>query len=142
MIVAGDVSTLPEERECFHDEVEPHIDGDLVSHIRPIHDGQKTALLGGAAALLLPVEWERPFPVVLPALLCGTRVIGFRRSGVPEGIDDGRTGFLCDTLEEMAAAVARLREIDRGVCRLEPERRFSTQAVAGEYETLYKAMAA
>ncbi len=59
--------------------------------------------------MLLPIEWEEPFPVVLPeSMLCGTPVIAFRRGGVPEGIDHGRTGFLCDDVDEMAAFVGRL----------------------------------
>ena len=81
-------------------------------------DRQKNELLGGAAALLSPIEWEEPFPVVLPeAMLCGTPVIGFRRGGLPEGIEDGRTGFVCDTTAEMVAAVGRLGAISRHTCR-------------------------
>jgi glycosyltransferase involved in cell wall biosynthesis len=103
-----------------------------------VNDVQKNALLGSAAALLLPIEWEEPFPVVLPeALLCGTPVIAFRRGGVPEGIEDGRTGFLCDTVEEMAACVGRLGSIDRGICRAEAARRFSDEAVIDAYINLY-----
>lgn len=138
LIIAGNLSTLPEEIEYFEKEVEPKIDGALVSYIGPVDDEQKDALLGGAAAFLLPIEWLEPFPVVLPeALLCGTPVVAFRRGGVPEGIAEGRTGFVCDTLDEMVAAIGRLGEIDRAECRAEGERRFSTKAIVDDYEQLY-----
>lgn len=139
LIIAGNVSTLPEERAFFAQEVEPRIDGTLVSYIGPVDDAQKEALLGGAAAMLLPIEWEEPFPVVLPeSLLCGTPVVAFRRGGVPEGIAHGRTGFICDTVDDMCAAVARLGELSRAECRAEAERRFSDRAITQEYERLYE----
>ena len=82
-------------------------------------------------------------PQVLPeSMLCGTPVVAFRRGGVPEGIDDGRTGFNCDTIDEMCAAVGRLSQIDRAVCRSEAERRFSGRAITDDYETLYRRLAA
>jgi glycosyltransferase involved in cell wall biosynthesis len=138
LILAGNISTLPEEREYFHAEVEPAING-LVSYVGEVDDRAKNELLGRAAALLLPVEWEEPFPVVLPeALLCGTPVIAFRRGGVPEGIDQGVTGFVCDTSEQMTAAVCRLSEIDRATCRAVAERRFGRQAIVDDYEQLYR----
>jgi glycosyltransferase involved in cell wall biosynthesis len=138
LVIAGNISTLPEEREYFAAEIEPAIDGDLISYVGPVDDGEKNALLGRAAALLLPIEWEEPFPVVLPeALLCGTPVLAFRRGGVPEGIDDGLTGFVCDTPEQMMTAVCRLAELDRAECRAIAEHRFSRQAIVAEYEELY-----
>jgi glycosyltransferase involved in cell wall biosynthesis len=89
----------------------------------------------------LPVDWEEPFPVVLPeALLCGTPVVGFRRGGVPEGIEHGVTGYLCDTAEEMAALVGRLPAISRAACRREAMRRFSDEAIVDAYERLYLEM--
>ena len=138
LIIAGNLSTLPEEREYFHSTIEPAIDGQLVSYIGPVDDRQKDELLGSAAAFLLPIEWLEPFPVVLPeALLCGTPVVAFRQGGVPEGIDHGRTGFVCDTVDEMVAAIGRLDEIDRAECRAEGGRRFSTKTIVDDYERLY-----
>ena len=139
LVIAGNISPLPEERAFFETELAPRIDGTLVTYIGPVDDAQKDALLGGAAAMLLPIEWEEPFPVVLPeSLLCGTPVIAFRRGGVPEGIDDGRTGFTCDTIDQMCAAVGRLGELDRATCRSEAERRFSDRAITDDYERLYQ----
>ena len=138
LIIAGNVSTLPHERKYFHEEIEPQLDALQTSYIGPIDNAAKNRLLGSAAALLMPIEFEEPFPVVLPeALLCGTPVIAFRRGGVPEGIDHDRTGFLCDTKEEMVAAVQQLSKIDRAVCRAEGVRRFSDDAILAEYEQLY-----
>jgi glycosyltransferase involved in cell wall biosynthesis len=138
LVIAGNVSALPEERAYFDQEIMPRVDGHLIRYIGPVDDAQKNALLGGAAAMLLPIEWEEPFPVVLPeAMLCGTPVIAFRRGGVPEGITEGRTGFVCDTVDEMVGAVNRLPEIDRRGCRAEAERRFSAEVIADDYERLY-----
>lgn len=141
LTIAGTISPLPAERAYFERDLVPQIDGRLVRYVGPVDDAQKDALLGSAAALLLPIEWEEPFPVVLPeALACGTPVIAFRRGGVPEGIEHGKTGFLCDTAEEMAVLVGQLDRIDRHRCRDEAERRFSDTAIVDAYERLYAAM--
>lgn len=143
LIVAGNVSTLADERAYFERELRPRIDGERIRYVGPLDDEQKVAVLGGAAALLLPVEWDEPFPVVLPeALLCGTPVIGFRRGGIPEGIDHGATGFLCDDAQGMADAVSRLATIDRRHCRAEGVRRFSDAAIVDAYESLYRELVA
>jgi glycosyltransferase involved in cell wall biosynthesis len=138
LLIAGNISTTPEEREYFERELKPRIDGQLVRYVGVVDDLQKNELLGSAAAMLLPIEWEEPFPVVLPeAMLCGTPVVAFRRGGVPEGIDHGTTGFVVDTVDQMVAAVQRLGEIDRATCRAEAERRFSPDAIASAYERIY-----
>jgi len=139
LIIAGTISDLAHERDYFDRELRPHLDARLITYVGPVDDKAKNELLGQAAALLLPVEWEEPFPVVLPeAMLCGTPVIAFRRGGLPEGIDHGATGFLCETADDMAHMVERLGELDRGACRAVAEHRFSTTAIVGAYEELYR----
>jgi glycosyltransferase involved in cell wall biosynthesis len=141
--IAGTISPLSHEREYFYREIEPQIDGEVITYVGPVDDAQKKELLGRAAALLLPVEWEEPFPVVLPeSLLCGTPIIAFRRGGIPEGIEHGKTGFLCDTPEEMAFFIGQLDRIDRTTCRAEGELRFSDAAIVSAYERLYCEMLA
>jgi glycosyltransferase involved in cell wall biosynthesis len=143
LVIAGTVSNLPEEREYFARELEPCFSDPLVRYVGPVDDRAKNELLGRAAALLSPIEWEEPFPVVLPeALMCGTPVIAFRRGGMPEGIDHGRTGFLCNTAGEMAELVGRLSSLDRRTCRAEGERRFSDDVVIGQYVALYERLRA
>ncbi len=143
LIVAGNVSSLPHEKRYFDNEIVPLIDGEKVVFVGAVDNEQKNRLLGSAAAMLLPIEWDEPFPVVLPeALLCGTPVIAFRRGGVPEGITEGKTGFLCDTAEEMAARVARLTELSRADCRTEAERRYSASVIAENYLELYEGLCA
>jgi glycosyltransferase involved in cell wall biosynthesis len=143
LIIAGNISTLPHEREYFERELRPAIDGRRVRYVGVVNDAEKNRLLGAAAAMLMPIEWEEPFPVVLPeSLLCGTPVIAFKRGGVPEGIAHGRTGFLCDSVDGMVAAVRRLSTLDRAECRREAERRFSIQTIAADYESLYRSMCA
>ena len=138
LVVAGTISPLAHERAYFEAELAPRIDGDLVRYVGPVNDEQKKQLFGHAAALLMPIEWDEPFPVVLPeSMLCGTPLIAFRRGGVPEGIDHGRTGFVCETVDEMTALVGQLPTIDRRQVRDEAERRFSDRAILTEYLDLY-----
>ena len=57
LIIAGNISPVPHEQAFFDAEVKPRIDGTLVTYIGPVDDVQKDALLGGAAAMLMPIEW-------------------------------------------------------------------------------------
>jgi glycosyltransferase involved in cell wall biosynthesis len=76
--------------------------------------------------------------VVIEALACGTPVIARRRGSVPELLAHGTTGFVCETEDEMVAAVRRLPEIDRRACRAEFERRFSVEVMADAYLRVYE----
>ncbi|HTL70110.1 MAG TPA: glycosyltransferase [Candidatus Eisenbacteria bacterium] len=142
LILAGNRAERGDEAEYFRREIEPRCDGDRVKYVGPVDDAGKAGLLGCAAALLFPIEWDEPFGIVMAeALACGTPVIAFGRGAVPEVVIDGRTGFVCRTVEEMAAAAGRLQTIDRRLCRADCEERFSDGVIVGQYERLYESLA-
>ena len=134
LVIAGNVA----DDAYFRSEIEPRIDGRLVTYIGEIDDAAKNRMLGGVAALLMPVEWDEPFGIVMAeAFACGTPVIGFARGSVPEVVRDGVNGFVVTTVDDAVKAVARLPAIDRGVVRRDFEQRFSCDAIVTEYERLY-----
>ncbi|WP_083856654.1 glycosyltransferase family 4 protein [Nitrolancea hollandica] len=123
--------------------VAPLLVDPLIEFIGEVDEREKNALLGGAAALLFPVQWPEPFGLVMiEAMACGTPVIALRQGAVPEVVADGRTGFICDSVAEMVLSVGRLGEIDRMECRRHVERYFSAQTMTDGYEAVYRRLAA
>ena len=80
------------------------------------------------------------------AMACGTPVVAWRNGSVPEVVADGETGFIVSSVEEMAAAVDRVGELDPRSCargsrsasrprRWWPATSAPTSALAGERAT-------
>lgn len=119
-------------------EVEPHLCKD-VSYEGYLPHGELAGRYGKARALLMPINWEEPFGLVsIEAMASGTPVIGFRRGSLPEIIEDGVTGFLVDTVEEMAEAIQQLDTIDRAACRARVEKLFAADRMVTDYEAAYE----
>ena len=134
LIIAGNISPLPDEAAYFKREVEPFIDGVQIQYIGPVNDEQKNEWLGKSKALLFPIEWEEPFGIVMiEAMACGTPVIAFSRGSVDEVIDEGITGFKTNNLEEMCRAVNNIGSINRTTCRRDALIRFDVSVIAGQY---------
>jgi glycosyltransferase involved in cell wall biosynthesis len=142
LVIAGNTVTTGPDAHYFDQEIAPHLDRKAAEYIGPVNDAQKNELLGRSAALLMPIEWDEPFGIVMvEALACGTPVIAFPRGSVPEVVRDGLTGFKCGTIAESAAAVPRLAGVDRTACRRDAEERFSQRVIVKAYEDLYREMA-
>ena len=138
LVIAGNVPDAPHHQSYFREKVLPHIDDKRICYMGPVNDVQKNELLGAAAALLMPILWEEPFGIVMAeALACGTPVIGLRRGSVPEVVEHGVNGFVCNSAEEMIKAVEGVQEIDRRECRRIMEEKFSDRAMIEAYEALY-----
>jgi glycosyltransferase involved in cell wall biosynthesis len=136
LVIAGNVER--EHQSYFDAFVRPAL-GERVSYAGPVNDRQKNELLGSSAGLLMPIEWEEPFGIVMvEAMACGTPVIAFRRGSVPEVVDDELTGFIRSDVEGAAAAVAELGALDRQAIRATFERRFSDDAIVRAYVALYE----
>ncbi len=139
LIIAGNVPGADHQRRYFEERLLPFIDGKTVEYVGAVDDAAKNRLLGGSTAMLMPLLWEEPFGIVMAeALACGTPVIGLRRGALPEIVEHGVNGFVCDSVDEMVAAVARIGEIDRRNCRRIAEEKFSDRVIVDCYERLYR----
>ncbi|HYC53658.1 MAG TPA: glycosyltransferase family 4 protein [Candidatus Binatia bacterium] len=128
------------DREYFDEVIRPLLGQSGIEWVGEIAQQEKQAFLGGAAALLFPIDWPEPFGLVMiEALACGTPVIAWEHGSVGEVIENGVTGYLVDSVEAAAAAVAMLDRIDRRRCRIEFERRFAAERMARQYVVQYQA---
>lgn len=120
-------------------EIRALLDAPGVEFLGEGDEEAKGALLGGAAALLFPIDWPEPFGLVMiEALACATPVVAFRRGSVPEIVEHGRTGFVVDSIDEAVAAVGCLGSVDRAACRAAFERRFTAERMALDYVRVYR----
>ena len=126
------------DKVYFETKIRPMLDNPLIEFIGEIGDHQKSEFLGGADALLFPIDWPEPFGLVMiEAMACGTPVVAFRCGSTPEIVEDGATGFLVDTLEQAVAAADRASLLDREAVRARFELRFSATAMARRYLDVY-----
>jgi len=117
----------------FNEVIKPQLN-DSVKYCGFVSRDELVREYGGAKALLAPITWEEPFGLVFTeAMACGTPVIAFRRGSVPELIVDGVTGFIVDTIEEMAEAIKKIDTIDRKACREHVLNKFSNQSMINGY---------
>ena len=99
--------------------------------------------MGGAVATLFPITWNEPFGLVMAeSMALGTPVIAIAMGSTPEVIEDGKTGFLADNVEECMAALDRIKEINRIACRDRVIAKFSVERMVDDYEAIYQKLLA
>ncbi|HEX3917490.1 MAG TPA: glycosyltransferase family 4 protein [Caulobacteraceae bacterium] len=122
----------------FNEVVKPLLNDPLIEFIGEIGDAEKPAFLGGARALVFPIDWPEPFGLVMiEAMACGTPVLAFRSGSSPEVIDDGVTGILVRDVEDAVRRFGEVDRLDRREVRRRFDRRFSATAMARGYLDVY-----
>ena len=134
LIIAGNISSLAEELIYFNEQIKPQIDGKNIIYIGEVNDEQKNEWLGKCKALLMPIEWDEPFGIVMiEAMACGTPVIAFNRGSVSEVVSENITGNKVNNRIEMVNAVNKVHFLNRAICRNEAINRFEVKIIAEQY---------
>ena len=134
LLIAG----IIQDRTYFEEQVEPHLDDRQIRYIGPVDVPGKNELFAHARALLhLNTIPERFGLVLAEANAAGVPVIAMDLGSCREVIDDGRTGFLVNNVNEAVQALQELANVDRTVCREHVQNRFSINTMVDGYERVY-----
>jgi glycosyltransferase involved in cell wall biosynthesis len=135
LLMAG----IIQDANYYREKVEPFIDNEQIVYVGHAGPEKRQELLGGAAALLHPINFNEPFGMsVAEAMLCGTPVIAFNKGSMPELIKHQQTGFLVNTVDEAVEAVSQLSSIEREACHNWAEASFSSEKMVDDYYNLYE----
>jgi glycosyltransferase involved in cell wall biosynthesis len=135
LLMAG----IIQDANYYREKVEPFIDNEQIVYVGHAGPEKRQELLGKAAALLHPINFNEPFGMsVAEAMLCGTPVIAFNKGSMPELIKDQETGFLVNTVNEAAEAVSNITSINRQKCRDWAKANFSSEKMVDDYYRLYQ----
>jgi glycosyltransferase involved in cell wall biosynthesis len=130
------------DNDYYREHVAAHVDGLHIIYAGEADYAAKVKLYGGARALLYPVQSSEPFGLVLAeAMACGTPVAALDRGAVREVIDDGETGIVFGTLEQMIEELSRVFALDRRLVRERAVARFGVERMVAQYEAVYKRLA-
>ena len=133
LLIAG----IVQDEEYFRQMVAPHLDNQI-EYLGAVDVAGKNALFARALGLLhLNTIPERFGLVLAEAGAAGVPVIARNLGSCGEVIEDGKTGFLVDTVSQAAQAVLRLGDIDPANCRQRVQQRFSVETMVKAYERVY-----
>ena len=127
------------ENDYYRDTVAPYVDGRRVIYAGEADYAAKVKLLGGARALLYPVQSSEPFGLVLAeAMACGTPAAALDRGAVREVVDDGVTGRIFAGVDDLVAGLPAVFALDRRRVRERAVARFGVERMVTEYEAVYR----
>jgi glycosyltransferase involved in cell wall biosynthesis len=125
--------------DYYRQQIEPLVDGVRVKYAGSVSGEARDALLGGAKALLYPVQEPEPFGLVMvEAMMCGTPVVATALGAVPEIVEESVTGYFAPSPDDLPLLLTRSFALDRHLVRERAEMRFSSEAMARQYAEIYE----
>jgi glycosyltransferase involved in cell wall biosynthesis len=137
LVLAGKCAE-PSERRYLAQVVRPMLGSDT-ELVLNADRATTRRLLSAARCLVLPLRWHEPFGMVMvEAMASGTPVVALRRGSVSEIVRDGVTGLVCDDVDALPSALARVGELDPADCLAHVREHFGAGLMARRYEAVYR----
>lgn len=138
--IAGEVQ--PMFLGYFESQVKPHIDNQLIEYVGEADLALKNELLGNSLGLLFPIQWDEPFGLVMiEAMACGAPVFALPGGSVAEIVQDGVSGFICSSLDDMVNRAKNAGAFDPRAVRQYLVDNFSKTKMVQNYADLYMEIA-
>ncbi|MGE5486403.1 MAG: glycosyltransferase [bacterium] len=142
MLVAGEVYRYAAHERYFREEVAPLLDGSLRVFVGRLRLARKRRLLTAARCVVAASRVaETSSLTAMEAMACGTPVVAFPAGALAEIVEHGRTGFVVNSVDEMAAAIRHAGAIDPSECRRAARERFPASRTIAAYFQLYETLA-
>jgi glycosyltransferase involved in cell wall biosynthesis len=126
----------------YRETIAPHVDGTHVIYFGEADFPAKVKLYGGARALLYPIQAREPFGLVLAeAMACGTPVAALDRGAVRELVDEGVTGGVFTSLDDLITGLPEIFTLDRLAVYERALDRFSVDRMVDGYLDVYSRLA-
>src|SRR5262245_38876009 len=131
------------ESGYYYEAIEPLVDGRQIVYLGELGHKEKVELLGGARAMVYPMQVGEPFGLVLiEAMACGTPVAALAKGAAPEIVIDGVSGYATETLDELVDKLPLVMDLPREAVRRHAEAHYSVEAMTDSYEALYHRLVA
>lgn len=133
--IAGEIQ--PVYREYWEKVVRPQVDGKFIEYVGEVGLEGKNELLGNSLAMLFPIQWDEPFGLVMvESMACGTPVLALPGGSVTEVIEDGVSGYIGHSVDELVQRAKNLHFQAESV-RAYAQKYFSSERMANDYISLY-----
>lgn len=136
LILAGKLDDW--QMPYFNEYVKPYL-SDTIIYIGEVDEKQRNNLMSKALCFLHPISWLEPFGLTLiESMACGTPVVALNKGSIPEIIQDGKTGYVCNDFSELVEKIAKVGLIDRRYCRQYALSQFNRFRMTDGYLAIYR----
>jgi len=160
LIIGGPKESTESDKTFWREKIRPHVSKEYnlsaeeipefidfmetnrnigIHYVGTLDDAQKQAFFKRARCFLMPIRGSEAFGrVVIESMACGTPVIAFNRASMPEIVQNGKTGFVVDSVDSMTKRIEEISELSPYACRKHVERNFTQERQARKYLKVYK----
>lgn len=136
------IAGMPNCGPYWERKIKPYL-SKTITYVGMIPYDKMPHAMSQSRGLLFPIKWEEPFGLVMAeAMACGTPVIAFKHGSVSEVAENNKTGFIVNTVSEMAKAIRSIDTIDRSYCRTHATTKFSVENMVTGYEKIFRKLIA
>jgi len=126
-----------EKKKLITEEIT--IQGEYVDWVGYVSVEERKKLMARAKAVFIPTLYLEAFGGVnVEAQLSGTPVITTNFGCFPETIENGKTGFLCNTLDDFVKAARKVDELDPNYIREQAIRKYSMSNVQWQFQKWFE----